>query len=155
MKAFFIIVISLILAIVLAILPLPKWMNILWPDWIVLVLVYWVMALPHRVSVGVAWIVGLFMDVLFGSTLGAHALALVCVAYITAKFHIRIRNFGLLQQSCVIFMLLIIYHAILLWIAATFGHVSGIFVNLVPTITSAFVWPWILLLLHDFLIIAK
>ncbi len=155
MKTVFIVTISFLLALVLAILPLPKWMNILWPDWVVLVLIYWVMALPHRVSVGSAWIVGIFMDVLFGTTLGVHALALVCVAYITAKFHIRIRNFGLLQQSGFVFMVLIIYHAILLWSAATFGNVSGIFVNWVPAIISAFVWPWILLLLHDFLIIAK
>ena len=43
--------------------PLPGWLDPFRPEWVALVLIYWCMAVPNRVGVGVAWIVGLLQEV--------------------------------------------------------------------------------------------
>jgi rod shape-determining protein MreD len=142
MRNFLIILFSFILAMMLAILPLPRWASVLWPDWVLLVLIYWTIMMPHRVSVGWAWIIGLLLDVLFGSILGLHALAFVCVAYVMARFSSRIRFFSILQQMAVIFVLLVVYRVI--------TNPSHMFLYWLPVITSTIFWPWIFALLSDY-----
>ena len=65
---------------VLAIVPLPQWL--LWgrPEWVALTLIYWVIALPHRVGITTAIAVGVGLDVLEGAALGQNAAALAVVA---------------------------------------------------------------------------
>lgn len=92
-------------AALLTVLPLPEAASLGRPDWISLVLIYWVIALPHRVGVLWGFAVGLFQDVLTGAVLGQHAVALALVAYVAIAAHKRIRVFPPLQQSVVIFLL--------------------------------------------------
>ncbi len=49
------------------------------PSWFLLILTYW-MALPHRVSVGTSFILGIIVDSIQGSALGVHALSLALFA---------------------------------------------------------------------------
>ena len=74
------IIFSLLLAMMLAIFPLPGWLNLLRPLWVVMVLMYLVLLMPQHMSVGWAWIIGLLLDVLTGTVLGEHAIALVIIA---------------------------------------------------------------------------
>lgn len=149
MRTFWTIFISFLVATILAILPLPGLVNWLRPDWITLVLIYWVMAMPQRVSIGWAWVIGLFMDVLFGTVLGEHALALVCVAYFITRLHIRIRLFTSQQQMIMIFVVIIMYRAILLLLHGIMGDISHPLLWWLPSITSTIFWPWIFILLRD------
>ena len=77
---------SFVAAMVLTIVPLPGAIRLLRPDWVALVLVYWCMALPVRIGVGSGWVLGLFLDVLYGSLLGEQALAKALLAYLTLRF---------------------------------------------------------------------
>ena len=54
---------TLFVAFMLTIMPLPEWAIEFRPDWVTLVLVYWAMALPARVGVTIAWFAGLMLDV--------------------------------------------------------------------------------------------
>jgi len=72
-KTFFVIGISLLMSLVLTILPLPAWASWWRPQWVFLVLIFWMLTLPYRVGLGVAWIMGLIVDLLLGTTLGLHA----------------------------------------------------------------------------------
>ncbi|WP_354624397.1 rod shape-determining protein MreD [Psychromonas sp. MME2] len=45
-----------------AIFPLPLFLNAFRPDWMMLVIFYWVLALPHRVSIFHAFILGVLLD---------------------------------------------------------------------------------------------
>ncbi len=67
-----------------------------------MVLIYWALALPHRTNVGTAWVAGLLLDVLLGSTLGVRAMAMAITTYLAAFQFQKIRNFSLWQQALII-----------------------------------------------------
>lgn len=80
----FIVVLTLFIALLAAIMPMPLGIDSFRPDWVLVVLLYWAMAIPVRVSVGTAWVMGLLLDILLGSLLGVHAIALMVPVFIAA-----------------------------------------------------------------------
>ena len=73
---------TLCVAMLLMILPMPDWARPFRPQWVTLVLLYWAIALPHRVGVGSGFATGIVLDVLTGTLLGQHALGLSIVTFI-------------------------------------------------------------------------
>ncbi len=128
-------------AALLQVLPLPEVLERGRPEWITMVLIYWVIALPHRVGVFWGFSVGLFQDVLTGSVLGQHGLALAVVSWLSLAAYKRLRVFPPLQQSAVMFMMigsgsLIAY---LIQDAVGRAHLAPLWV-LLPALVSAVVW---------------
>lgn len=141
------VIFSLVVAYVLAIVPLPEWLVQWRPAWVALVVIYWVIAQPHRFGVVTAWLVGLMLDVLVNNTLGHNALALAVIAYTTYVLHMRIRVFPLWQQCLSILVLVGIYLLVKLMIMrAVYTSVSTP-MYWVPAVVSALMWPWVVLLL--------
>jgi len=144
-----VILVTFCIALMLTILPLPEWARPFRPQWATLTLIYWAMALPHRVGVGTGFVLGIALDVLTGTLLGQHALGLSIVAYATVKLHQRTRLFPLWQQSLVVLALLVAEHLVRLWVmGATREEPPGLRYWLVPLIGAA-LWPWLFILLRD------
>jgi len=143
------IALTLVAALLMTILPLPDMLARAWPEWTALVLLYWCMALPHRVSVGTAWIMGLPLDALRGSLLGQHGLGLALITFITVKFHHRLRVYPLWQQAFVVMILLALDQLLMLWIKGVLGEPSGGWRYWMPSLTGALVWPFLFLLLRE------
>jgi rod shape-determining protein MreD len=144
-----VILLSIIAGYVLAVLPLPHWMELIRPDWSALIIIYWVLALPQRVGVGVAWLVGLFQDALIGALLGTHALAFALVAYLTLKLHQRIRVFPLWQQALSVLVLLLLIRLILFWINGLVGRPAPEWIFWTPAVIGTLVWPVVFVLLRE------
>ena len=51
---------TLVLAALFTVLPLPDWLEAYRPEWVALVVIYWVVALPDRIGLFSAWITGFF-----------------------------------------------------------------------------------------------
>ena len=51
------------------------------PDFLALILLYWCIQEPRLIGVGIAWCVGLLMDVTDATVFGQHALAYAVLAY--------------------------------------------------------------------------
>ena len=135
-------------ALLLMILPMPDWARAFRPQWVTLVLIYWVIALPHRVGVGSGFVAGIILDVLTGTLLGQHALGLSIVAFIAIQLHQRIRVFPFWQQSLGILVLLLIEHLLAFWLTgATRGITPGLTYWAVPLI-GALLWPWVFVTLR-------
>lgn len=139
---------SFLLAIMLYSMPLPHLVEAGRPEWIALVLVYWAVALPDRVGVGVAWSVGLLMDVLLGTLLGKHALAMALLVFLAHRLYQRLRMFPALQQAFIIFILIGLDLLLLHWIDRLAGSAPVTMHFLVPAATSAFLWPAVYFVLH-------
>lgn len=144
------ILISLGLAYLLAIVPVPDWLAYWRPCWVALVVIYWVIAQPHAFGVFSAWFAGLILDALLHNTLGQNALALSVIAYTTYVLHMRIRVFPLWQQCLSVMVLVGIYMLVNLMIMrAVYVSVTGM-MYWVPALVSALIWPWVVVSL-DFL----
>lgn len=136
------------IAMLLTILPMPEWARPFRPQWVTLVLLYWAIALPHRVGVGSGFLTGILLDVLTGTLLGQHALGLSVVTFIAIQLHQRIRVFPFWQQSLGVLILLVIEHLLALWVTgATRGVAPSLIYWAAPPI-GALLWPWIFVTLR-------
>jgi len=150
MKTFSVIALCFLLAMMLSILPVPHWAIWLLPQWVVMVLIFWALAMPYRVSVELGFLLGLLMDVLHNTLLGEHALALALVAYVVVKCQLRISHFTLWQQAIIVFLIVLIYQSILYWIQGFLGQPPNSLWYWVPALTSMILWPWLFVLLRDY-----
>lgn len=133
----------------LAMVPLPDWAEAYRPEWVLLVLLYWVIALPHRVGVIFAWTLGFFLDILEGTLLGLNALGLALVAYIALNLYQRLRMFTPLQQSSTVVMLSGIHQLLLFWVqTATDTSTAPNLMFLVSALSSGIVWPFVFVALR-------
>lgn len=139
----FIIFATLVGALILTLLPMPDWTAWMRPVWVLLVLIYWTMTTPYRVNVGTAWIMGIILDVLDGTALGEHALALLIVTYIVARMHSRLCMFPLLQQGLVVFFLVLLYLAIFYCVQGFVGDLPQSWLYWTSALTSMLLWPWV------------
>ena len=142
------IALSLVCALVLQIMPMPAMVDLYRPDWVLLVLSYWTLALPHRVNVGVAFINGLILDVLLGSSLGVHSFAMCISIYVLAANYQRLRNYSLWQQALVIGIMSAFYNLIVFWLQHLLTDVYFLITYMWPVISSMVIWPWLFWLLR-------
>src|SRR3990167_6643662 len=109
MHNWFVIILSLIVALALALLPMPEWTVLLRPAWVLMVLIYWVMVAPEKVNVVTAWLTGIVVDLVNGSILGEHALAFALVAYFVYRLHTQLRMYPMIQQSLAVMVFVFFY----------------------------------------------
>lgn len=136
-----VIILSLILAFVLLMVPLPNWAQLLRPEWVAMVVIYWSMALPNRFGIGTSWFAGLIVDVVRDSLLGQHALALAVVSFLTIRLHQRIRVYPPGQQAITVFLIMIVNFLIILWIRGIMGQAPNLWQIVLPALTTALLWP--------------
>ena len=145
--------ITIVVGMVLAVVPMPQFapveLGFLRPDWVAMVLVYWIIALPHRVGILTAWLAGIVVDVLLGSLIGQHALSYVLIAYVAASLYQRLRMFSVWQQASILFALLGVNELVGFWIESIAGLADWRFWYLLPALSGAFLWPWVFLMLRS------
>jgi rod shape-determining protein MreD len=107
--------VTLIIAMCLRIAPLPESLASLNPDWVLLVLMYWSLAIPERVGISYAWFFGILTDVLMGRLFGQYALSYSLIIYMVLIWHRQLRQFPLPQQSVFVFGCLLISQLLLFW----------------------------------------
>lgn len=139
-----VIVISILLAMVLILMPLPDSLRVVRPEWVLLTIMYWAMALPRRVGVGYAWLVGLFMDVLLGGILGILAFSYALVVYLVLHFHLQLRQFPLWQQALSLMSLILLVHIVTVVMTPVMTEWHA----WLPAVVSTFLWPLIYVFLR-------
>lgn len=136
-QGYWIILVTFFFALVMAVLPMPLWL--LWgrPEWVCLALIYWCIALPHRVGMATALLLGVVLDVLEGAVMGQNAFALVVVALLSLTLYQRLRVYSLWQQAGVVFVLVGINQMICQWVQNLQGAGATTLLFLLPAFSSA------------------
>jgi len=142
------ITLTLALAMCLRIAALPGDLAVLNPDWVLLTLIYWSLAVPERVGIFHAWTFGLLTDVLTGRLLGQYALAYSLVIYICLKLHKRLRQFPLVQQGLFIFFCLLLSQ-LLLFLIKNMQHPAQLHASFwLSVFTGTACWPLVFTVLR-------
>ncbi|WP_133500766.1 rod shape-determining protein MreD [Cognatilysobacter terrigena] len=139
--------VSLIVALLLGLLPLPVAVGPLRPFWIALVLAYWLIEDPDRVGLGFAFIVGLIADVVYGGLLGEQAIRLVILAFIVQRFRARLRFFPLSQQALTLGALLLNDRIVSAGLHLALGEPTMPMPYWFAPITGMLLWPPVFLIL--------
>lgn len=141
---------SLFAAMGLSIAPWPNSVASIMPNWVLLSLMYWCIALPHKISVGTSWVVGLLVDVLSGSLLGQNALIYSITALFAHKLYLRLRNYRVWQQAIFILFFMLFMQLLSLWISQLESRISSTYTYSYwyQSISSAIIWPIIFLFLR-------
>lgn len=137
-----------IVAFVLEIMPWPVGLQGLRPTWVMLVLCYWTLAIPEKISVGTAFIIGIVWDLILGSILGVHALVLSIAIYFVAKHHLILRNMSLWLQSILMMAYIVLIRLSIFVIEFLLHSVQFNTQELLGAIISGILWPWVFLLMR-------
>lgn len=129
-------------AYILMILPIPHHWQWLRPEFLTLVLMYWIFVQPQFVGIAIAWCAGLVMDVLYGGILGQYALSLVMIAFLARLLRYRIRLIPTWQQVVMIFILLAVGRSVLFLVQWMSGNPPKMIYYCAPLLTSVICWPW-------------
>ncbi len=132
---------SALVALMLTVLPLPPWLDVVRPAFLVLTVLYWSVNAPHAGGLAIGFFAGLVLDVFQGPVLGEHALALSLITYIAVREHQRIRSKPAIQQALIVFAALIVYEVVLFMIDGWTGHPVTSSLRWVHTLTGALIWP--------------
>ncbi|KAF3981240.1 MAG: rod shape-determining protein MreD [Methylococcales symbiont of Hymedesmia sp. n. MRB-2018] len=141
-------IVTLIFAMFLKIMPLPDYLSRLNPDWVLLILIYWSIAIPERIGVFNAWLVGLIIDVLTGRLLGQQALIYSLISFTCLKLHKRLRQYSLLQQSLFIFLSLLFSQIMIFWIESIDSITQFTLIFWMPVFIGTLFWPLIYIALR-------
>ena len=140
---------TLIVALFLNLLPLADTALLLRPDFLALVLLYWCIQAPRYVGVGIAWWMGLLMDVGDATVFGQHALAYAFLAYAAEYFRRRVLRFPLWQQAAQVAALLVLCAALVLLVRFVGGAPLPGWIYIVPPLCGALLWPLVSVLLQS------
>ena len=137
---------SLIGAFLLNMLPWGGFIGA--PDFVALVLVFWGLHQSRRVGIGIAFFMGLLMDVHDATLLGENALAYTLLSYCAIMMHRRVLWFPVMTQALHVLPLLLLAQTVQLVIRFLIsGKFPGWF-YFTESVVSVLLWPlatWILL----------
>ena len=144
------ILITIIVALCLTLLPMPTWALWARPAWVLLIIMFWTLRVPYEVNVGYAFFAGLSLDILTGTMLGLHALAMTIVIYLVYRSHSRINMYPLLQQILSIFIFVLMYQIIIYGIQGFIGEEPLSRYYWLSSVTSMMLWPWLAAIMRDY-----
>jgi len=137
---------TLLLAFLLNLLPWGQWPGV--PDFVALVLVFWSIHQPRKIGIGIAFCMGLLMDVHEATLLGQNALAYTLLSYFAIMIHRRVLWFSVGVQALHVLPLMLLTQLIQLVIRMS---VSGKFPGWLyfsESFVCVALWPvvvWLLL----------
>jgi rod shape-determining protein MreD len=138
---------SLAGAYLLAVLPWSGTWLLMRPDFVLIVMLFWSLHEPRSIGQGVAFSLGLLMDVSDSMLLGQHAFAYVIAVYGAQALRVRILTFHLPEQTLHILGLTFMASLVVLTLNMLLGAKFPGAAYLVSPLLTAFAWApvnWLL-----------
>ena len=103
-----VIMVSFLIGLLLSLFPLPLHIRQWWPEWLLLMAIFCGIHQPQLFSVGKAFILGLVVDAITGSTLAMHAIPYAMVVYLTRLWGQNFPLWTMIEQLLFISFLLVV-----------------------------------------------
>ncbi len=139
---------SFLIGGILEVLPWPVQYYMFRPSWILLILFYWIMALPRRVNVGYSFFLGMLVDLISGSVLGVRALAYSLVSYLILYRSHLLKNLALWQQAVLVMLFSVLVNLLVFWIRFILNDITFQPEIFWGPLIDGILWPWLFLLLR-------
>lgn len=124
------------------ILNLLPWGRMMWvPDFLAVVLVFWNIHQPRKVGIGIAFLVGLLMDVHASALLGERALAYSLLSYGAMSMHRRVPWFRLGGQMLHVLPLFLLAQLVVIAVRMAVGGPFPGLGYFLQSVTSTLLWP--------------
>ena len=136
-----IILLTLVIGLMLTLMMLP--LGYIAPEWILLINIYWAVALPSNTKMLLAFVSGFFVDIVLGHPLGISSLSYVIFIYVILSLYNSLRYMTVPQQMIVLFFLLIVKQHFYIWTFYMFGLNIDYQTLILSTLTTAVLWPFI------------
>lgn len=134
-----IILITIILGLFISLITLP--LGYYAPEWMLLVVVYWAIAIPSNNKMILAFLSGVIVDIVFGQALGISSLFYVVLVYFILRLYNSLRYMTIAQQAVVLFFFIFIKQHLLVWAYYIIDRNIDYQALLIGSIISAIVWP--------------
>jgi rod shape-determining protein MreD len=131
----------LLIAMILQLVQLPDLIAPARPLWVPMLLAFWTYMAPARVSLLLAWIAGLALDVLFNTGLGQHALGLVVTVYAVARMRKLLIVLPFWQTTLALIPVWVLYALLMFWIDGTRAQAADLWIRWLPVVSTTLLWP--------------
>lgn len=146
----FIVSITFMIGLLLTILPLPSSLKWMMPNWLVLILIYWMVFMPKLIGIIFTFLLGCAIDLLLGNTIGTTSLCLLPIAFFADLLCYKFRTFSIWQQFLMITVLVGVAQLIKLWIQLYIHHPPSNIIYWITVPISTITWPLLCAFLHIF-----
>ena len=136
-----IILLTLVVGLMLILMMLP--LGYIAPEWILLINIYWAIALPSNTKMIMAFVSGFIVDIVLGQPLGISSLSYVIFIYIILALYNSLRYMTVPQQMIMLFFLLIVKQHFFVWTFYMFGLDIDYSTLIIGSFTTAALWPLI------------
>lgn len=134
------VIITLLIALICQLFPWVGQGVILRPDFMLVVILYWLLRAPNLCNVGTAWIAGILVDLATGSLLGQHALSFTLTAYIGLSYQRRLVLFNPWQLAGYVFGLLMFARLLMLILKLFEGNGFPGWSYFLPVFSGLLLW---------------
>lgn len=135
------VVVTFIVAMLLDFMPFPFDVFFWLPELTALTLLYWTMQRPQAVSMGVAFVVGLLVDIGTATSLGLHALSYTLMVSLVLSHHRQIMLYGHVMQILVVLAALLCNQAVLVAVRLFLNHQIITWQSFIAPFIGALLWP--------------
>lgn len=142
-KSFFTVWITLCIAFILTILPLSGWILWIRPQWVLLILFFWVVNTDGKIGLGTTFVAGIFLDLLTGTLLGQHSIIFCLLIYIMLKINPRFRFFPLYQQTIIVLFLVWLNLVLNMGLMNFTGKYIDSSLYWLSAFLTALIWPFL------------
>ena len=119
----------------------PIWLSWFRPHFTIMVVLLWATYYSGTINFILIWVLGLLLDVLYGSLLGVNAGLLVLIAFLAWKFYERFVSYSYFQQIVLVFLGCFFYRLILCSILLD-DLVNILMDALISSSVSSVLWPY-------------
>ena len=133
------ILLSVFIGLILTLLLLP--FGYVSPEWVLLINIYWAIALPTNNKLFLAFVTGYFIDIMYGQVLGITSLTYVVFIYIILRLYNSMRYMTVTQQMVVISFFILVKQHFFIWSNSVIGINIEYFDLIVSAFISSILWP--------------